>query len=153
MPVLAASFICGLIFGFGLIISGMAQPTKVLNFLDLFGAWDPSLALVMASALSVGGVGYAFVRRRSSPLLAATVVWPSKTEIDARLIAGAILFGIGWGLLGLCPGPAVLDLATLSPKVIVFVIAMAAGIMLHNWWSVPAAIAPQAEPDAAEADG
>jgi uncharacterized protein len=128
-----AGFVCGFIFGLGLLISGMTQPTKVLGFLDLFGAWDPSLAVVMASALAVSGVGFAVVKQRA-PLLAPQNQWPTRTDIDRPLLAGSALFGIGWGLVGLCPGPALENLATLSPRVIVFVSAMAAGMLLHDFW-------------------
>jgi uncharacterized membrane protein YedE/YeeE len=130
-----AGFVCGFIFGLGLLISGMTQPTKVLGFLDLFGAWDPSLAVVMASALAVSGVGFAVVKQRA-PLLAPQNQWPTRTDIDRPLLAGSALFGIGWGLVGLCPGPALENLATLSPRVIVFVSAMAAGMVLHDFWQI-----------------
>jgi hypothetical protein len=126
-----AGFVCGFIFGLGLLISGMVQPAKVLNFLDLLGAWDPSLAVVMAAALAVAGVGFAVVKKRA-PLLAPQSVWPRKTDIDGPLIAGSTLFGAGWGLVGLCPGPGLEDLATLSPRVIVFVLAMVAGMVLSD---------------------
>lgn len=134
MAALAAAFICGLLFGAGLIVSQMSQPAKVLNFLDLFGTWDPSLAFVMAGALAVSGAGYALARRRAEPVLAPRHLWPTKADIDPPLIFGALLFGLGWGLVGLCPGPALVNLATLSPKVIVFVAAMAGGIVLHDRW-------------------
>ena len=112
-------FLCGLIFGFGLLISGMMQPTKVLGFLDLFGgAWDPSLAVVMAAALIVASVGYALARWRGQPLFAAQSLWPTARHIDRPLVGGAVLFGIGWGLVGLCPGPAIENLATGSPRVL-----------------------------------
>ena len=129
-----ASLVCGFIFGLGLLISGMTQPTKVLGFLDIFGAWDPSLAVVMAAALAVSAVGYVSVQRRAQPFLAPKFDVATKTNIDAPLIAGSALFGIGWGLVGLCPGPALENLATLSPKVIVFCIAMAAGMVAHDMW-------------------
>jgi uncharacterized protein len=131
-----AAFICGLLFGAGLLISGMAQPTKVLNFLDLFGRWDPSLAFVMASALIVSFVGYAVAKRRTQPYFAPQSLWPTKSDIDRPLVVGAVMFGLGWGLVGLCPGPAIVDLATLQPKVIGFVIAMVAGMVLHELWGV-----------------
>jgi hypothetical protein len=136
-----AAFLCGLLFGIGLMISGMAQPGKVLNFLDLFGTWDASLAFVMAAALVISGVGYALAKRRAQPLLAAQSLWPSKTDIDAPLVFGSVLFGIGWGLVGLCPGPALVNLASFSPQVIVFVAAMAAGMIAHDQWSARRAAA------------
>src|SRR5262245_25937236 len=132
----AVAFLCGLIFGIGLLVSGMAQPTKVLNFLDLFGTWDMSLAFVMAAALMVSGVGYGLARQRERPLFASQNFWPNRSDIDAPLITGAIIFGVGWGLAGLCPGPALVNLATLSPEVIVFVAAMAAGMIVHDRASV-----------------
>jgi uncharacterized protein len=127
--------LCGLIFGFGLLISGMMQPVKVLGFLDLFGgAWDASLAVVMAVALAVAWPGYAIARRRGSPLLAARSAWPTASAIDRSLIVGSVLFGAGWGLVGLCPGPAIENLATGSPPVVVFVAAMVAGMLLQRLW-------------------
>jgi len=131
MPVIAALF-CGLIFGFGLLISGMMQPTKVLGFLDIFGAWDPSLAVVMMAALAVSVPGFALAKRRERPVLAMQSTWPKRTDIDRSLVIGATMFGVGWGLVGLCPGPALENLATLSPPVIAFVAAMAAGMLLHH---------------------
>lgn len=128
-----AGLVCGFIFGLGLLISGMMQPTKVLNFLDLFGAWDPSLVVVMAAALAVSGFGFAVVKQRA-PLFAPQNQWPTRTDIDRPLLAGSAMFGIGWGLVGLCPGPALENLATLSPRAIVFVSAMAAGMVLHDFW-------------------
>jgi uncharacterized membrane protein YedE/YeeE len=133
MPVIA-SLLCGLIFGAGLLISGMVQPTKVLGFLDIFGAWDPSLAVVMVAALAVSVPGFMLANGRSRPLLTARSFWPTKRDIDSPLIVGAALFGIGWGLVGLCPGPALESLATLSLPVIVFVITMAGGMALHDFW-------------------
>jgi uncharacterized protein len=131
MQMVAAAF-CGLIFGWGLLISGMAQPTKVIGFLDVFGKWDPSLAVVMAAALAVSGIGFLYAASRACPVLASESLWPARTDIDRPLVIGATLFGIGWGLVGLCPGPAVENLATLSPRVIAFVGAMALGMVLHR---------------------
>ena len=136
MPMIA-SLLCGLIFGAGLLISGMVQPTKVLGFLDIFGIWDPSLIVVMVAALAVAAPGFMLVNGRSRPLLAARSLWPTKRDIDLPLIVGAALFGVGWGLVGLCPGPALESLATLSPGVFVFVVAMAAGMALHDYWQRP----------------
>jgi uncharacterized membrane protein YedE/YeeE len=130
MPIFA-SLVCGFVFGCGLTVSGMIQPAKVLGFLDVFGAWDPSLAVVMAAGLTVTSIGYALVRRRS-PLFEKESLWPTKKDIDQSLLLGALLFGIGWGLVGLCPGPAVTNLATLSLPVIIFVIAMALGMLAHD---------------------
>ena len=134
MPTVA-SFLCGLVFGGGLVISGMTQPAKVLGFLDFFGipsgAWDPSLALVMAAGLVVASIGYGLLRTRP-PLFEKENLWPSKKEIDSSLLAGALLFGVGWGLVGLCPGPAIVNLSTLSLSGFVFVIAMAAGMLAHD---------------------
>ena len=129
-----ASLVCGFIFGLGLLISGMMQPAKVLAFLDIFGAWDPSLAVVMVSALIVSGAGFAALKQRERPLVASQSVWPTRTDIDAPLIVGSGLFGVGWGLVGLCPGPALANLATFSPRIVVFVIAMAAGMALYDAW-------------------
>jgi uncharacterized protein len=129
-----AALLCGILFGSGLTISGMMQPTKVLAFLDVLGDWDPSLAVVMAAALAVSGVGFALARRLGRPVLAAEMAWPTRRDIDAPLVIGAALFGAGWGLSGLCPGPALANLATLAPRVIAFVIAMTAGMALYDLW-------------------
>jgi hypothetical protein len=129
-----ASFLCGLIFGFGLLISGMTDPMKVLGFLDILGPWDPTLAFVMIGAVAVSAAGFAFARRRGTPDLASQTVWPAQGRIDASLVAGSVLFGIGWGLVGLCPGPAIENLGTLSPRVVLFVVAMALGMMLQGAW-------------------
>jgi len=151
-----ASLICGFVFGWGLMVSGMIQPAKVLGFLDILGipsgAWDPSLLVVMAAALVVATVGYALARRRR-PIFDAKNHWPTQTTIDRPLIAGSALFGIGWGLVGLCPGPAIENLATLSPPVIIFVVAMAVGMAAHDFWpartaaSTAVALAPASAAD------
>ena len=129
-----APLLCGLVFGAGLLISGMVQPTKVLGFLDIFGAWDPSLAVVMAAALAVSVPGFRLADRTARPWFAGQFFGPGKSGIDLPLVTGAALFGIGWGLVGLCPGPALESLATLSPGIILFVVAMAAGMMAHDAW-------------------
>ncbi len=144
-----ASLLCGLVFGAGLLISGMVQPTKVLAFLDIFGAWDPSLAVVMMAALAVSIPGFMLAKGRSRPLLATQGFWPTRDDIDRPLVVGSALFGIGWGLIGFCPGPALESLATLSPGVFVFVAAMAAGMILHDVWQE---YLSKARPDAATAD-
>jgi uncharacterized membrane protein YedE/YeeE len=128
------ALICGLIFGWGLLISGMVQPAKVLAFLDVFGAWDPSLAIVMIAALVISTLGFTLAKRRGRPIFATQCVWPTKTGVDRPLALGSVLFGIGWGLVGLCPGPALENLATLPPRVIAFVVAMAGGMVLHDFW-------------------
>jgi uncharacterized membrane protein YedE/YeeE len=137
MPIVA-SLLCGFIFGCGLTVSGMIQPAKVLGFLDVFGipsgTWDPSLAVVMAAGLAVAGIGYTVLGTRT-PLFEEKNLWPTKRDIDRPLLSGALLFGLGWGLIGLCPGPAIADLATLSLPVIVFVAAMAIGMLVHDLWS------------------
>src|SRR5262245_10485614 len=130
----AVAFVCGLIFGWGLLISGMVQPEKVIGFLDIFGAWDPSLAVVMAAALVVSAAGFRYAKSWERPILAPACLWPTRTDIDSPLVIGATLFGAGWGLVGLCPGPALENLATLSPRVIAFVAAMALGMILHGLW-------------------
>jgi uncharacterized protein len=137
MPILAA-LVSGLIFGLGLAISGMTQPAKVLGFLDVLGmasgTWDPTLAFVMTGALAVAAPGFLLARRRTQPLFAKAAAWPSRRDIDRPLIAGAVLFGIGWGLVGLCPGPAIANLATLSSRILAFVIAMAIGMLALDFW-------------------
>lgn len=137
-----ASFVCGLIFGLGLVISGMTQPQKVLGFLDIFGRWDPTLALVMAAALTVSGAGFALARLQKQPMLTPQHLWPTRTDVDRSLVVGSVLFGLGWGLAGLCPGPALVNVAGLWPSVIVFVLAMTAGMVLKDLWDrrVPSAI-------------
>jgi uncharacterized membrane protein YedE/YeeE len=148
---LLAGLVCGFVFGWGLLISGMMQPAKVLAFLDVLGAWDPSLLVVMASALAVGSAGYAFARPRP-PLYAPRNLWPDKTTIDAPLVIGATLFGIGWGLAGLCPGPAIENLTTLSPRIVVFVAAMALGMAAYDAWQ-RRRVAAALSASAANADG
>jgi hypothetical protein len=120
----------GLLFGIGLALSGMTDPARVRAFLDLGGAWNPSLALVMAGATTVAFVGYRAAFRRGRPVLADQFNLPPARPIDVRLISGSALFGIGWGLVGLCPGPALVDLATGSVRVALFFVAMLAGMAL-----------------------
>jgi len=134
MPAILASFICGLIFGAGLLISGMNQPEKVLGFLDIFGAWDATLAFVMTGAVAVSAIGFALARRRTAPLFAAKFSWPERRDIDTPLVAGAILFGIGWGMVGICPGPALVNLAGMSLPIVVFAAAMVIGMLGYELW-------------------
>jgi uncharacterized membrane protein YedE/YeeE len=122
------AFVAGLLFGLGLIVSGMANPAKVLGFLDLAGKWDPSLAFVMVGAIAVGGVAYALARRRTVSVVGLPMQLPSTRTIDARLVGGSLLFGIGWGLAGFCPGPAIVALGAGYAKAAVFVTAMLLGM-------------------------
>ena len=126
------AFIAGLLFGLGLLLAGMANPGKVLAFLDLAGAWDPSLGLVMVGAIGVAFGPLTWARRQSSSLLGRPMQLPIKRELDARLIGGSLLFGIGWGIAGICPGPAVAILLTGHWQVIVFMLAMLAGMLLFT---------------------
>jgi hypothetical protein len=127
-----AAFVSGLIFAVGLAISGMTQPGKVTAFLDLFGNWDPSLAFVMMGAIAVYAVLYRIIRHRTAPLFATIFSVPTRSDLDVRLIAGAALFGVGWGLGGFCPGPAFTSLASGQSSVFVFVGAMIAGMWLYR---------------------
>ncbi len=144
------SFACGLIFGFGLLISGMTDPAKVLGFLDIFESWNPTLGFVMAGALAVTAAGFAITKRRAAPVLTSHNLWPTRRDIDAPLVAGSILFGAGWGLVGLCPGPAIENLATLSPQVGLFILAMALGMMLQMAWAKRMHLAPLRQVGATE---
>jgi uncharacterized membrane protein YedE/YeeE len=127
---IAISLVVGLVFGIGLVISGMIDPAKVQNFLDLFGTWDPSLAFVMAGAIGVGFVGYRYILRRPAPLLGDRFAVPEDSAIEMRHIVGPAIFGIGWGLSGFCPGPAIASLSLLAEGTLVFVPAMLVGIAL-----------------------
>ena len=137
MSRLVASFVAGLVFGLGLLLAGMANPAKVLAFLDLAGAWDPSLALVMAGAVAVGSVAFGLARRRATSLLGAPMQLPTARTIDRRLVVGSVVFGIGWGLAGFCPGPALVALGEGAGQAVVFVVAMLAGMALHAWRTRP----------------
>ncbi|AUN94670.1 DUF6691 family protein [Pseudazoarcus pumilus] len=124
-------FLVGLIFGLGLILSGMTDPSKVLGFLDLFGTWDPSLALVMGGAIAVGAFAFALARGRTRSVLGDAMHLPRATQIDKRLVGGALIFGAGWGLAGFCPGPALVASASGEIKAVLFVLAMLAGMGLY----------------------
>lgn len=150
MPVLSA-FVAGLLFGLGLIISQMIDPAKVLGFLDVFGRWDPSLAFVMAGAVAASGIGYAVAKYRGVPLLAARFEIPDRRDLDPRLLAGAGLFGIGWGLAGICPGPALAILPLGIWQGFVFFAAMLAGMAIFGLLVSPrssSTIRPSQEADA-----
>jgi uncharacterized membrane protein YedE/YeeE len=128
-----SALICGFIFGMGLLISGMANPAKVLAFLDLFGAWDPSLALVMAGATGVAAVGFILTKKRSASLLGEPLRVPNNQLIDARLLLGSLTFGVGWGLAGFCPGPALVALGAAEPKALLFGAAMLLGMLTFDY--------------------
>lgn len=127
-----SAFLAGTLFGLGLIVSEMVNPRRVQGFLDLFGHWDPTLVFVMVGAFVVTATGYKLVLSRPAPTFAPSFSVPTNRTIDTRLILGAILFGIGWGLSGLCPGPAIVSVATLSPSILIFIVAMVAGMKLFD---------------------
>lgn len=126
-------FIVGLLFGWGLLISGMTDPGKVLGFLDLAGSWDPSLALVMGGAIAVGFFAFGAAKKRNRNFLGGALHLPTSRDIDKRLLLGALLFGAGWGLAGFCPGPGIVSMAAGQPKAAVFVLAMLAGMLVFEW--------------------
>jgi uncharacterized protein len=126
------AFLCGLVFGIGLIVSQMSNPAKVLAFLDIGGRWDPSLALVMAGAVAVFAVLYRLALRNHAPLFETRFFVPEKTRIDGRLMAGAAIFGAGWGVAGFCPGPAIVSSGFGDPRVWVFVAAVLAGMLAYR---------------------
>ncbi|CAN0595176.1 unnamed protein product [Ectocarpus sp. 12 AP-2014] len=123
-----AAFLSGLIFGLGLILSGMANPEKVLGFLDLAGLWDPSLAFVMGGAILVGLVAFTVARKRTLSFLGFNMKLPASTHIDSRLVVGSLMFGVGWGIAGFCPGPGLVALGAGELKAVVFVSSMVAGM-------------------------
>lgn len=126
------AFVSGLIFGIGLIVSGMTDPSKVIGFLDLAGRWDPSLAFVMVGAIILGMIGYAVARKRTAAFLGGAMHLPAARQIDRRLVLGSLVFGAGWGLAGFCPGPAIVSLGAGQDKAVVFVIAMVAGMAAYE---------------------
>lgn len=127
-----AALLAGILFGIGLAVSGMLIPDKVLNFLDIAGHWDPSLALVMGGALAITIPGYFVVTKRSKPVFADGFSLPTSRDIDAKLLAGAAMFGVGWGLSGLCPAPALVNITTAFVDVLAFVSAMLVGMLVHK---------------------
>lgn len=128
------AFIGGLLFGIGLLLAGMANPAKVLAFLDLAGNWDPSLAFVMGGGILAALIPFTLAKRRTQSLTGCPMQLPSKREPDRQLVIGSLLFGIGWGIAGICPGPAVVVLGTGNAAVLPFVIAMLAGMGLYRWY-------------------
>ena len=136
------SLLAGLVFGLGLLVSGMANPAKVLGFLDAAGRWDPSLAFVMGGAVAVGFVAFHFASKRDKSLLALEMKLPTARHLDRRLIIGGMIFGIGWGIAGFCPGPALVALGMGEAKAVVFVIAMLLGMGLFELLEQRKAAAP-----------
>lgn len=126
------ALVVGLLFGLGLIVSGMTDPSKVQNFLDLAGSWDPSLALVMGGAILVGLVAFRLAANRSRAILDGPMRWPTTARIDRRLVLGGLAFGVGWGLAGYCPGPALASLATGTVKPLIFTGALLAGMAIFE---------------------
>jgi len=126
------AFVAGLLFGLGLLLAGMADPAKVLAFLDLAGAWDPSLAFVMGGGIAVGLFAFALAKRRTRSFLDGAMQLPKATQIDRRLVLGSLTFGIGWGLAGFCPGPGLVSMASGEVKGVVFVVAMVAGMLVFE---------------------
>ena len=127
-----SEFLVGLLFGLGLILSGMTDPSKVLGFLDIFGLWDPSLAFVMGGAIAVGFFAFGLTKKRTVNFLGGALYLPTSSQIDKPLVIGAVLFGAGWGLAGFCPGPALVSLASGQIKAAVFVVFMLAGMKLFD---------------------
>jgi uncharacterized protein len=125
----ALEFFVGLLFGWGLLLSGMTDPGKVQGFLDLFGTWDPSLAFVMGGAIAVGVFAFALAKRRSTTFFGGVMQMPTSRDIDKRLVVGSLIFGAGWGLAGFCPGPGIVTLASGELKAAVFVAAMLVGML------------------------
>lgn len=149
MKSIALSFAAGLLFGIGLLLSGMTQPAKVVGFLDVLGGWDPSLALVMIGAIATHSLAYLAVSRRQGPLWGGRWAIPSRRDIDTRLLAGAALFGAGWGLGGYCPGPALTSAVSGSAPTLLFVASMLAGMWLFALWEAASAGATKPEARAA----
>jgi hypothetical protein len=145
MRPIAFALIAGALFGAGLAVSGMADPQRVRGFLDLFGAWDPTLAFVMGGALIPMAIAWRIQKRMPSPMAAERFALPTVRDLDPRLIGGAALFGIGWGIAGLCPGPAITDLAVAPVPAAIFVVAMLGGMILHRL--LPATPAKQPPPE------
>ncbi len=143
---LVSSFLVGLIFGIGLIIAGMSNPAKVLAFLDLAGAWEPTLIVVMLGAIAMAKIGFYLVKKRSLSLLELPLHLPQLSKVDGKLIVGSIIFGIGWGIAGICPGPAVVLLGSGAPQAFWFLLAFAGGMLsLEAFLRLPALLAKRSK--------
>lgn len=140
----AIEFLVGLLFGWGLLLSGMTDPGKVQGFLDLAGAWDPSLAIVMGGAIAVGVFAFALARRRTTTFLGGAMQLPTARDIDQPLVVGSLIFGAGWGLAGFCPGPGIVAMAGGQPKAAAFVVAMLAGMLAYKLLDRAASGGPKA---------
>lgn len=136
MPVILIALVAGLLFGAGLAISDMVNPARVLNFFDVAGSWDPTLIFVMAGALITTAIGYRVAFVRGKTLLGTAFNLPTARKIDVSLIGGAAIFGIGWGLAGFCPGPALAALVSLQPKVLIFLLSLVVGMLAANFWRI-----------------
>ncbi len=141
MKAAVVAFFAGAVFAVGLVLAGMTQPTKVIGFLDVGGAWDPTLAFVMAGAIAAHIGGLWLTSRRTTPLFASAFVLPKRTDLDAQLLLGAGVFGVGWGLAGYCPGPALVSLGSGADSALVFVVAATAGMLIQHV-TVRAAVSP-----------
>ena len=124
-----SEFLVGLLFGLGLMLSGMTDPGKVIGFLDLFGSWDPSLALVMGGAIAIGVFAFGMAKKRTTNFFGGVLRFPANNQIDKPLVIGSLMFGAGWGIAGFCPGPAIVSMAAGQPKALLFVAAMLAGML------------------------
>ncbi len=132
MKIMASSFLSGLLFAIGLGLAGMTDPTKVIGFLDFFGTWNPTLAFVMVGGILSYAVAYRVITKRKAPLFGAKFSLPTRKDLTPQLVVGSALFGIGWGIGGLCPGPGLASLATGSASVLSFVVAMLGGMALYK---------------------
>lgn len=136
MQATLAALVAGLVFGAGLILSEMVNPKRVQGFLDITGTWDPTLVFVMGGALVVTAIGYRIFFARGTPLLATAFSRPTNHAIDAKLVIGAAIFGVGWGLSGLCPGPAIVGIATFSQDILLFIAALIVGMKLFEFFKL-----------------
>ena len=132
MKKIIISFVAGIIFAIGLVISGMTNPHVVLGFLDILGQWNPSLAFVMIGAVTFNLISFHFIQKRETPLCSSQFDLPQKTNIDTPLILGSLLFGIGWGVMGICPGPGIVNIVTLHPQALTFGLSLVIGMVLFK---------------------